>query len=318
MPATLAMNGRNGHAAMASSIAGTAMSAPAHPGTRLRHAFAQPEITILPGVHDALSARLAVAAGFTALAAGGNAATGTLLGAPDMGQLGMRDYAEHYGRIATAAGDAPVLVDADTGFGGVHNVARTVRAFEQAGAGGLFIEDQVTPKRCGYLAGKAVVPVADQLAKLRAALDARRDEAFLLCARTDALAVDGIEAAIDRAGRYREAGVDMVFVQGADTHDALARICRAIPGLHLANVSQAAGGGTLTVAQAQAAGAAAVMFPIAGLLAAAAAMERVFAALYRDRSLDAVAGALMPMARYNELTGLPQVQADEERWSRPL
>ena len=208
-----------------------------------------------------------------------------------------------------------MLVDADTGFGGVHNVAQMVRTFERAGVAGLFIEDQVTPKRCGYLAGKAVVPVADQLAKLRAALDARRDPALVLCARTDALAVEGIDAAIDRAGRYHAAGADMVFVQGADTADSLARVCRAVPGPHLANVSQAASGAKLTVDEAQAAGAAAVMFPIAALLAAVAAMEQVFATLQRDRSLDAVAASLLPMARYNELTGLAGLQADEDRWS---
>lgn len=286
---------------------------PLHPGTALRALLAEPEITILPGVHDAISARLAANAGFTALSAGGNAATGTLLGLPDMGQLGMRDLADHYGRITAAAG-IPVLVDADTGFGGVHNLAQTVRAFERAGAAGLFVEDQVTPKRCGYLAGKAVVPVADQLAKLRAALDARRDSAFLLCARTDALAVEGIEAAIDRAGRYKETGVDMVFVQGADTQEQLTRVCRAIPGLHLANLSQA-GQAKITVAEAQEAGAAGIMFPIAALLAAAAAMRTVFEALHRDRTLAAVADTLLPMAEYNDLTGLPRVQADEDRWS---
>jgi 2-methylisocitrate lyase-like PEP mutase family enzyme len=293
------------------------MTEPFHPGTRLRSLLAQLEITVMPGVHDALSTRLAVVAGFSALCAGGNAATGTLLGAPDMGQLGMRDYADHYGRITAAAGAAPVLVDADTGFGGVHNVAQMVRAFERAGAGGLFIEDQVTPKRCGYLAGKEVVPVTDQLAKLRAALDTRRDERFVLCARTDALGVEGIEAAIDRAGQYRETGVDMVFVQGADTVESLGRVCRAIPGLHLANVSQAAAGPKMTAAEAQEAGAAAVMFPIAALLAGVAAMERTFAALKRDGSLEAVAQSLLPMPRYNELTGLAQVQANEDRWSQP-
>jgi methylisocitrate lyase len=286
---------------------------PLHPGTALRALLAEPEITILPGVHDAISARLAANAGFTALSAGGNAATGTLLGLPDMGQLGMRDLADHYGRITAAAG-IPVLVDADTGFGGVHNLAQTVRAFERAGAAGLFVEDQVTPKRCGYLAGKAVVPVADQLAKLRAALDARRDPAFLLCARTDALAVEGIEAAIDRAGRYKETGVDMVFVQGADTQEQLTRVCRAIPGLQLANLSQA-GQAKITVAEAQEAGAAGIMFPIAALLAAAAAMRTVFEALHRDRTLAAVADTLLPMAEYNDLTGLPRVQADENRWT---
>lgn len=291
----------------------------AHPGARLRALLAGPEIAVLPGVHDALSARLAAAHGFAALAAGGNAATGTLLGAPDMGQLGMRDFADHYARIAAAAG-IPVLVDADTGFGGVHNVVQTVRAFERGGAAGLFMEDQVTPKRCGYLAGKAVVPVADQLAKLRAALDARREGAFVICARTDALQVEGIEAAIERAGRYRDAGADMVFVQGADTADLLRRACDAVPGPHLANVSQAGPSGPggparLTVDAAQQAGAAAVMFPIAALLAAAAAMDRMLAALKRDRSLDALAPTLMPMARYNDLTGLPVLQAAEERYA---
>lgn len=285
-----------------------------HPGARLRALLDAPDILVLPGVHDALSARLAAAHGFEAVAAGGNAATGTLLGAPDMGQLGMRDFADHYARIAAAAG-VPVLVDADTGFGGVHNVAQAVRAFERAGAAGMFMEDQVTPKRCGYLAGKAVVPVAEQLAKLRAALDSRRDPAFILCARTDALAVEGLDAAIERAWRYKETGVDMVFVQGADTEEVLRRACRAIPGLHLANVSQAGGPARLTVDAAQAAGAAAVMFPIAALLAAAAAMDAVLAALKRDRSLDAVMPALMPMARYNGITGLAALQAAEDRYA---
>ena len=288
------------------------MTAPAHPGLTLRALFAQPEITVLPGVHDALSARLAAEAGFAALSAGGNAATGTLLGLPDMGQLGMRALADHYGRSTAAAG-VPVLVDADTGFGGVHNVAQAVRAFERAGAAGLFVEDQVTPKRCGYLAGKAVVPAAEQVAKLRAALDSRRDPAFILCARTDALAVEGLQAAIDRAGQYQRTGVDMVFVQGADTEETLRTVCQAVPGLHLANLSQA-GQPKITVAQAEAAGAAAIMFPIAALLAAAAAMRLVLTTLHRDRALDAVAHALLPMAEYNALTGLTRVQSDEDRW----
>jgi 2-methylisocitrate lyase-like PEP mutase family enzyme len=286
-----------------------------HPGALLRELLARPDILVLPGVHDALSARLAARTGFTAIAAGGNAATGTLLGAPDMGQLSMRDLADHYARIAAAAG-VPVLVDADTGFGGVHNVVQTVRAFERAGVAGLFIEDQVTPKRCGYLAGKAVVPVGDQVAKLRAALEARRHPDFVICARTDALAVEGIDAAIARALRYKQAGVDMVFVQGADTADSLGRVCREISGLHLANSSQAGGPAKLTVDQAQAAGAAAIMFPIAALLAATAAVERLLQALHRDRSLDAVASELMTMAHYNEVTDLTAVQADEIRWSR--
>jgi 2-methylisocitrate lyase-like PEP mutase family enzyme len=286
-----------------------------HPGALLRELLAEPEILVLPGVHDALSARIAARTGFRAIAAGGNAATGTLLGAPDMGQLGMRDFADHYARIAAAAG-VPVLVDADTGFGGVHNVVQTVRAFERAGVAGLFIEDQVTPKRCGYLAGKQVVPIGDQVAKLRAALEARSSSDFVICARTDALAVEGFDAAIARARRYKETGVDMVFVQGADTAASLARVCREIDGLHLANVSQAGGPQKLTVDEARASGAAAVMFPIAALLAATAAIERMMQALHRDRSLGAVASELMTMAHYNEVTGLAAAEADEVRWNR--
>lgn len=284
-----------------------------HPGTRLRALIHRPEIAVLPGVHDALSARIAAAKGFEAVLGSGNAATGTLLAAPDMGQLGMRDFADHYARVAAGAG-VPVLADADTGFGGVHNVVQTVRAFERAGCAGLFMEDQVTPKRCGYLAGKAVVPVEEQLAKLAAALDARQDPAFVICARTDALAVEGEEAAIRRAQLYQRTGVDMVFVQGADTPDQLRRVCEAVPGPHMANVSQASSGAQLTVGSAEAAGAALVIFPVAAMLAAAAAMERVLAALMQDRSLDRVDDALMPMARYLDLVGLAGMQAHEDRY----
>ncbi|MDB5370327.1 MAG: isocitrate lyase and phosphorylmutase [Roseomonas sp.] len=283
-----------------------------HPGHRLRALLDQPEILVLPGVHDALSARLAQAHGFQALVAGGNAATGTLLGAPDLGQLGMRDFAGHYARIAAATG-LPLLVDADTGFGGPHNVARTVRSFEQAGIAGLFMEDQVSPKRCGYLAGKAVVPVREQLAKLSAALDARRDPAFVICARTDALGVEGLDAALERAAMYRAAGADMVFIQGADSLPTLRAACAAVPGPHLANVSQASGKDGLSVDACQAAGAAAVMFSIAALLAATQAMDRLFAALKRDGGLQAVTGELMPIEAYNALVGLDAAQEAEAR-----
>jgi 2-methylisocitrate lyase-like PEP mutase family enzyme len=287
----------------------------AHPGAVLRALLTTPQIAVLPGVHDALSARIAAHTGFTALVAGGNAATGTLLAEPDMGQLGMRDRAEHYRRIAEAA-RIPVLVDADTGFGGVHNVVQTVRAFERAGVAGLFMEDQVTPKRCGYLAGKQVVPVAEQVAKLRAALDARRDADFVICARTDAFAVEGIDAAIDRARAYHDTGVDMLFVQGADNEATLRHVCEALPGLHLANVSQAGAGTILSASDAQAAGAAAIMFPITALLAAAAAMERVFEALRNDGAVTHIAPDLMPVRRYNDITELARLQADEERYQK--
>jgi methylisocitrate lyase len=285
-----------------------------HAGHSLRALLEHPDILVLPGVQDALSARLAQAHGFTAVVAGGNAATGTLLGAADLGQLGLHDFADHYGRIAAATG-LPVVVDADTGFGGPHNVTRMVRAFEQAGVAGFFMEDQVTPKRCGYLSGKAVVPVREQLGKLAAALDARRDPALVICARTDALGVEGMNAALDRAALYREAGADMVFVQGADEAQTLRAVCAAVPGPHLANVSQASGRAGLSAAECQEAGAAAVMFPMAALLAALRAMDRLFASLRRTGRVEPGDDALLPLAQYNALAGLEGLMAAEDAYA---
>jgi methylisocitrate lyase len=267
----------------------------------------------MPGAYDALSARIIAAHGFEALVAGGYAATGSLLGEPDLGQMTMNDYADHYGRIAQAV-DIPVFADADTGFGAATNVRRMMRAFERAGLAGVFIEDQVFPKRCGYLPGKELVPVEQMLAKIGAALDARDDPAFVFVARTDALGVEGIEAAIERARLYAEAGADAVFVQGADTIAGLQRICREVPVPQIANVSQASGTSGADLSLLEAAGAAAVIFPSAALYAAAQAVEDTMAALARERSLDRVAGRLMPVERYDELVALADYQRSQERF----
>src|SRR5829696_5503852 len=166
-------------------------------GTRktFRDLVAGPALLVMPGAYDALSARIIEAQGFGAVSCGGYAAVGSMLAQPDMGQSNMRDYADHYARICAAV-ELPVYVDADTGFGGVNNVRQMVRAFEAAGVAGLFISDQVFPNRCGYLPGKQIVPVEQMLAKVKAALDARRDPDLFIAARTDAFGVEGPEAAI--------------------------------------------------------------------------------------------------------------------------
>src|ERR1700731_2886310 len=170
-------------------------------------------LVLMPGAYDALSARIMEAEGFEAICAGGYAAIGWMLAQADMGQSNMRDYADHYARICGAI-DVPVYVDADTGFGGVNNVRQMVRAFEAAGVAGVFISDQVFPNRCGYLPGKQVVPIEQMLAKVKAALDARTDPDFFIAARTDAAGVDGLNAAIDRARLFMEAGADMAKRRG--------------------------------------------------------------------------------------------------------
>src|SRR6516162_6749886 len=148
---------------------------------KFRELLAAPGLTLMPGAYDALSARIIEAQGFEAMIAGSYAAIGSMLAQPDSGQCNMRDYADHYARICAAV-DIPVYVDGDTGFGGVHNVREMVRAFEAAGVAGLFFSDQVFPNRCGYLPGKQVVPVEQMLAKIKAALDARRDGDLFIAA----------------------------------------------------------------------------------------------------------------------------------------
>src|SRR5437899_3974013 len=183
---------------------------------KFRQLMSGKRLVLMPGAYDALSARVIEAEGFEAMVAGGYAAIGSMLAQADMGQSNMRDYADHYARVCAAV-EIPVYVDADTGFGGVNNVRQMVRAFEAAGVAGLFIGDQTFPNRCGYLPGKEIVPVAQMLAKIKAALDARPDPASLIAARTDAMGVDGLAAAIERCQRFMEAGADMAKPMGFDT-----------------------------------------------------------------------------------------------------
>ena len=195
--------------------------------TRLKQLIDAPDILVMPGVHDALGARLAEAAGFAAVTAGGYGATATLLGQPDSSQLSLTELSEMYSRLCDAT-TLPLLADADTGFGNVTNVARTVRLYGKAGVAGLFIEDQVFPKRCGHMAGKTVVPRAEWLAKIESALDARSDPDLVIMARTDALAVNGLDDAIERAQLAREAGANLLFVEAPTNVEQMRRICASL------------------------------------------------------------------------------------------
>ena len=221
---------------------------------RFRELINAPGMVYAPGAYDALSARIIEAQGFDVVVAGGYAAVGVLLGQPDTGQSNVRDYADHYGRICAAV-NVPVYVDGDTGFGGVNNVRQMVRAFEDAGVAGLFIGDQVFPNRCGYMEGKQLVPAEEMLSKLKAALDARRDPDLYIVARTDALAVEGLDRTIERAQLYKDIGVDMAKVIGADRLDDFGRILREVPGPQMANMSNANPKGMPTPAEFEAAGA---------------------------------------------------------------
>lgn len=178
----------------------------------LRERLAEPRIVLAPGVCDALTAAIAADSGFEALYVSGAAIAYTRLGRPDIGLVSMSEVADHVARIADRVA-TPLIVDADTGYGNALNVQRTVRAFERAGAAMIQLEDQTFPKRCGHLDGKGVIPMAEMVGKLRAAVDARQSAATLILARTDAVAIEGLEAAVRRAHAYAEAGADALFVE---------------------------------------------------------------------------------------------------------
>src|SRR3984885_12902194 len=282
---------------------------------KFRAIMAAKRLVLMPGAYDALSARIMEAGGFEAICAGGYAAIGSLLAQPDVGQSNMRDYADHHGRICAAV-EVPVYVDADTGFGGVNNVRQMVRAFEAAGVAGVFLSDQVFPNRCGYLPGKQVIPVEQMLAKIEAALDARRDADFFIAARTDAGGVEGLNAAIGRCQLFMDAGADMAKPMGVDRIDDIKRVMREVGGPHMATLSQAAGLKQRSLADLETAGGVAATFPSLALFAAAQAVRNVLRILKRENSLTPTFEHLLPLDDYYGLVGLKEQLAREESYDR--
>jgi methylisocitrate lyase len=281
--------------------------------TQLRTILARPGLTVWPGAYDGLSAKLIERAGFEVVGAGGYAAIGSMLGEADLGQSNVRDYADHYARLCGAV-EIPVYVDADTGFGGPHNVRQVVRAFEAAGVSGLFFSDQEFPNQCGYLPGKRIAPVEEMLARIAAALDARNDPELLIVARTDVYASEGLDAAIERCQLFIEAGADAAKPQGVDRIDEIERVIAEVPGPHLATLSQAAGPPKVSLAELDAAGVAAVTLPSATLFAAAEAVRRVLHTVAQDGSLEHVGADLMLLEDYYDVVGLSRALANEERY----
>lgn len=281
------------------------------PTTRLRALFNAPEILIMPGAYDALSARLAERAGFDVVIVGGYSVTGSLLAAPDSSQLGLGELTEHYRRICGAV-DIPVFVDADTGFGNVTNVRRMTRELEQAGVAGFFMEDQIFPKRCGHTPGKAVIATEEMVAKIKAATDARIDTDLVLMARTDALAVEGLDAAIARATLYREAGADALFIEAPRTLDEMRRIVGDLGGLHMANMIDFGMTPDLTAAELQEIGFAAGCWGLSPIFTAAQAMAELYAQMKVDGTSRGARDRMMTFDDFTDLVGLPEMRQSEQ------
>jgi 2-methylisocitrate lyase-like PEP mutase family enzyme len=281
----------------------------------LRSRLTRKPIIVAPGVYDSFTALVATNAGFSTLYVSGAAIAYTRLGRPDIGLVSMTEVIDTLALIRDRVA-AHLIVDADTGYGNALNVMRTVRALERSGATAIQLEDQEFPKRCGHLDGKALISANDMCGKIRAAVDARHSRETLVIARTDGIAVEGFERAVERAARYREAGADMLFVEAPSTRDDLGRIVTSL-GISLPLLANMVEGGKtppLPAAELEALGFSIVIFPGAIVRALGFMASEFFSSLafhgtnepYRDRMLD--------FTGINKLVGTPEMIALGKRY----
>ena len=278
------------------------------PSSVLKQRLKQPEILVAPGVFDAFSAMAATNAGFEALYVSGASIAYTRLGRPDIGLFGLEEVSDVVSHISERI-DLPLIVDADTGFGNALNVQRTVRLLERSGAAGIQIEDQAMPKRCGHLDGKALVSKSEMAGKIRAAVDARRDEATQIIARTDAIGVEGFEAALERAQAYKDAGADVLFVEAprdeAEIAEVISRFGADIP--LLANMVEGGKTPAKSAEELQAAGFDIVIFPGGLMRALAVTITDYFKSLHEHGSTKPFQNRMLDFNQLNDLLGTPGI-----------
>jgi carboxyvinyl-carboxyphosphonate phosphorylmutase len=281
---------------------------------RLRALLDSGQTIVAPGAFDPLAARLVEEAGFPAVYMTGFGTSAALLGRPDVGLLTMTEMAGNAGRIAACV-DIPVIADADTGYGNPLNVIRTVGAYEAAGVAGIHIEDQVAPKKCGHMEGKLVIAPQEMAEKIRAAVEARTQPEFVIIARTDARAVEGLERALERGRLYREAGADALFVEAVVSEPEAEEVARAFPGVPLL-FNWAEGGKTppISLGRLTELGYRIVIFPISTLLAATAAMRGILREIAQAGTPAAVMGELPSFGEFTDFIGLPEVREIERRY----
>ncbi|MFT3816703.1 MAG: oxaloacetate decarboxylase [Rubrivivax sp.] len=269
---------------------------------------------VMPGAGNALAARVIEATGHEMLMVSGAGVANSYLGVPDIGLLSVTELAGHVTAIRDAV-NLPLLVDADTGFGNAINTRRTVKLLERAGANAIMLEDQTYPKRCGHFDGKDVVPCREMVSKLKAALDARTDPDLMILARTDARAVEGFEAALDRARAYQEAGADFLFIEAPLDREELLSIPRRVPGIHLCNL--VVGGKTPLVSREELAqaGYAVVLYANAALQASLLAMQEVLAHLRETGSVERVQSRLMTFAARQQVLDAQRYSELEKRYA---
>jgi carboxyvinyl-carboxyphosphonate phosphorylmutase len=281
---------------------------------QLREILAREKTVLVPGAHDAFSAKIYKQAGFEIIYMTGSGVTGSLIGMPDVGLLTMTEMVSQARNIVNAV-DLPVICDADNGYGNPINVIRTVREYEQAGVAGIHIEDQVAPKRCGHFEGKQVIPAEEMARKVEAALYARRDDNFLIIARTDARSVAGFEESLRRVRLYQEAGADMLFVESPQSVEELRIIGETFEGVPLL-VNMVEGGKTpvLPFEELKAMGFTIVLYPTAAIRAAGKALKDLATHLSRYKNTKEFEDRLIGFTGRNEVTGLALIEELERRF----
>lgn len=269
-------------------------------GARLRQAVTEERPLQVVGTVNAYSALLAQRAGFKAVYLSGAGAANASFGLPDLGMTSLNDVCEDVRRISGAT-PLPLLVDADTGWGGAFNIARTTRELRRAGAGGMHLEDQVQTKRCGHRPGKALVPAEEMVDRIKAAVDGRDDETFVIMARTDAHAVEGQQAAVDRALAYVDAGADMIFAEALGTLEEFRQFTSVVKVPVLANLTEFGKTPMFTVQDLASVGVSLVLYPLSAFRAMSKAAEAVYGAIRRDGTQKAVIEKMQTRAELYEV-----------------
>jgi 2-methylisocitrate lyase-like PEP mutase family enzyme len=281
---------------------------------RLRETLSKREPVLLPGAANALTARIIEDIGFKAIYVTGAGVTNTFLGLPDIGLISMTELASHVSAIREVV-SLPLIVDADTGFGNPLNVARTIRVLERSGANAIQLEDQEFPKRCGHFAGKSVIASAEMVQKIHSAVDARIDRDLVIIARTDAIAANGFDDAMERAAAYIDAGADMTFVEAPRTREQIAEIPKRLAAPQLINI--VAGGLTpmIGIDELEGMGFSMILYANAALQASIAGMQKVLGHLKEHGSLDGVSAQLASFEERQRLVGKSRFDALEKKYS---
>jgi len=282
---------------------------------RMKELFATKKTVVAPGAHDMLTGRIIGMLGFDAVYMTGYGQSASHLGKPDVGLMTMSEMVARAANLVECAG-IPVIADADTGFGNAVNVMRTVREYEKAGVAVIQLEDQVLPKKCGHMAGREIISTEEMVGKIKAALDTRQNADFMIMARTDARSILGIDAALERAHAYREAGADIIFVESPESEREMRRINDELQGcLTLANMVEGGRTPLLKNAELSEFGYNLVIYPTASVYVTAKAVLDLWEAMRRDDTTATLTGTMIPFGAFNQIIGLAEIREAEANYA---